>query len=62
MLHCFLPESNNSGRILPELKEDIRKLTQNHDILAKTILRKCRDIKNQIVTFHKTELGQYAYK
>ena len=43
-----------------ELKEDIRKLTQNHDIRAMTILRKCRNIKNQIVTFHKTELGQYV--
>ena len=41
-----------------ELKEDVRKLTQNHDIRAITILRKCRNIKTQIVTFHKTELGQ----
>ena len=41
-----------------ELKEDVRKLAQNHDIGAMTILRKCRNIKNQIVTFHKTELGQ----
>ena len=41
-----------------ELKEDIRKLTQNHDIRAMAILRKCRNIKNQIVTFQKTELGQ----
>ena len=43
-----------------ELKEDIRKLTQNHDIRVMTILRKCRNIKNQILTFHKTELGQYV--
>ena len=42
-----------------ELKEDIRKLTQNHDIRAMAILSKCRSIKNQTVTFHKTELGQY---
>ena len=40
-----------------ELKEDIRKLTQNHDIRAMTTITKCRNIKNQIVTFHKTELG-----
>ena len=40
-----------------ELKEDVRKLTQNHDIRAMPILRKCRNIKNQIVSFHKTELG-----
>ena len=42
-----------------ELKEDIRKLTQNYDISVMKILQKCRNIKNQIVTFHKTELGQY---
>merc|ERR1711911_349316 len=40
-----------------ELKEDVRKLTENHDIRAMTTIRKCRKIKNQIVTFHKTELG-----
>ena len=40
-----------------ELKEDVRKLTQNYDIRAMTTIRKCRKIKNQIVTFHKTELG-----
>ena len=40
-----------------ELKEDIRKLTQNYNIRAMPILRKCRNIKNQTVTFHKTELG-----
>ena len=43
-----------------ELKEDIRKLTQNHDIRAMPIMRKCRNIKNQIVAFHKTDLGQSA--
>ena len=43
-----------------ELKEDVRKLTQNHDIRGMPIMRKCRKIKNQIVTFHKTELGQFA--
>ena len=43
-----------------ELKEDIRKMTQNHDIRAMAIQRKCRKIQNQIVTFHKTELGQFA--
>ena len=41
-----------------ELKEDVRKLSENHDIRVMTTLRKCRNIKNQIVTFHKTELGQ----
>ena len=40
-----------------ELKEDVRKLTENHDIRALPILRKCRNIRNQIVTFHKIELG-----
>ena len=40
-----------------ELKEDVRKLTENHDIRAMALMRKCRKIKNQIVTFHKTELG-----
>ncbi len=40
-----------------ELKEDVRKLTQNHDIRAITTLKKCRKIKNHIVTFHKIELG-----
>ena len=45
-----------------ELKEDIRKMSQNHDIRAMTILRKSRKIKNQIVTFRKTELGEYAFK
>ena len=43
-----------------ELKEDVRKLTENHDIRAMTTIRKCRKIKNQIVTFHKTELGLHA--
>ena len=40
-----------------ELKEDIRKLYENHDIRAMALMRKCRKIKNQIVTFHKIELG-----
>ena len=40
-----------------ELKEDVRKLTQNRDIRAVTKMKKCRKIKNQIVTFHKIELG-----
>ena len=40
-----------------ELKEDVRKLTQNHNIRAMTLLRKCNKIKNQILTFHKIELG-----
>ena len=40
-----------------ELKEDVRKLTQNHNIRAMTVLRKCNKIKNQILTFHKIELG-----
>ena len=40
-----------------ELKEDVRKLSENHDIRAMALMRKCRKIKNQIVTFHKTELG-----
>ena len=42
-----------------ELKEDVRKLTQNYNIQAMTLLRKCKKIKNQIVTFHKLELGKY---
>ena len=40
-----------------ELKEDVRKLTQNHSIRAMTLLKKCRKIKKQVVTFHKIELG-----
>ena len=41
-----------------ELKEDVRKLAQKHNIQAMTLLRKCNKIKNQIVTFHKIELGE----
>ena len=41
-----------------ELKEDVRKLMQNHNIQAMVLLRKCSKIKNQIVTFHKIELGE----
>ncbi len=44
-----------------ELKEDVRKLTENHDIRAMSILRKCRNIKKQIVKFHKTELGNKTF-
>ena len=42
-----------------ELKEELRRLTQNRDIHALTILKKCRKIKNQMVTFHKIELGYF---
>ena len=41
-----------------ELKEDVRRLTQNHDIRAIPMIRKCRNIKYQMVTFHKIELGK----
>ena len=57
---CFLASFLNPiilDAYYHELKEDIRKLTQNHDIRAMPIMRKCRNIKNQIVTFHKMELG-----
>ena len=40
-----------------ELKEDVRKLSRNHDICTMTTIRRCRNVKNQIVTFHKIELG-----
>merc|ERR1711893_95477 len=40
-----------------ELREDVRKLSENLDIRAMALMRKCRKIKNQIVTFHKIELG-----
>ena len=62
---CFLASFLNPiilDAYYHELKEDIRKLTQNHDIRAMPIMRKCRNIKNQIVAFHKTELGQSAKK
>ena len=42
-----------------ELKEEVRRHTQNHDIRAMTILKRCRKVKNQIVTFHKIELGYF---
>ena len=61
ILLCFITSFLNPiilDAYYHELKEDVRKLTQNHDIRAMPILRKCRTIKNQIVTFHKTELGQ----
>ena len=44
-----------------ELKEEVRRLTQIRDIRAMTILKRCKKIKNQIVTFHKIELG-YFYR
>ena len=40
-----------------ELKEDVRKLMQNQNIRAMTLLKKCQKIRNQILTFHKIELG-----
>ena len=40
-----------------ELKEDIRKMTQNYNDEAMTIVKKCRNIKKEIVQFHKIELG-----
>ena len=40
-----------------ELKEDVRKMTQNYKIRAMKTLKKYKNIKSQIVTFHKTELG-----
>ena len=44
-----------------ELKEDIRKMTQNYNDEAMTIVRKCRNIKKEIVQFQKIELG-YSIK
>ena len=41
-----------------ELKEDVRKLTKNYNYEAMTTLRKCRNIKKEIVKFHKIELGK----
>ena len=40
-----------------ELKEDIRKMTQNYNDEAMITVRKCRHIKIEIVQFHKIELG-----
>ena len=40
-----------------ELKEDVRKMTQNYNVEAMTTVRKCRNIKKEIVQFHKIELG-----
>ena len=46
-----------------ESKEDVRKMTQNNNIKAMTTLRKCRNIKKEIVQFHKIELGKkYLFK
>ena len=62
-MFCFIASFMNPiilDAYYHELKEDIRKLTQNHDIRAMAIQRKCRKIKNQTVTFHKTELGQFT--
>ena len=40
-----------------ELKEDVRKMTQNRDNRAMATVRKCRRVKRQIVIFRKIELG-----
>ena len=40
-----------------ELKEDVRKMTQNYNDEAMPIVRKCRHVKIEIVQFHKIELG-----
>ena len=58
---CFITSALNPiilDAYYHELKEDIRKLLQKRDIRAMPMLRKCRKIKNQIVTFHKIELGR----
>ena len=40
-----------------ELKEDIRKMTQNYNTDAMSVVRKSRKIKKEVVQFHKIELG-----
>ena len=41
-----------------ELKEDVRNMTQNYIDEAMTTVRKCRNIKKEIIQFHKIELGK----
>ena len=41
-----------------ELKEDVRKMTQNKNFDAIRVLRKCRNIRREVVEFHKIELGK----
>ena len=41
-----------------ELKEDVRKMTEDFNNKAITTMRKCRNIKKEIVQFHKIELGR----
>ena len=40
-----------------ELKEDVRKMTQNYNTDVIRIQKKCRNIKKEVVQFHKIELG-----
>ena len=40
-----------------ELKEDIRKMTQNYNTDAMEVIRNSRNIKKEVVQFHKIELG-----
>ena len=41
-----------------ELKEDVRKMAQKYDTEAISLLKKCRNIKREVVQFHKIELGE----
>ena len=41
-----------------ELKEDVRKMTQKYDTDAIRLSKKCRNIKREVVQFHKIELGE----
>ena len=40
-----------------ELKEDVRKMTQSENANAIGVLRKCRNMKREVIQFHKIELG-----
>ena len=41
-----------------ELKEDVRKMTEDFNNKAIATMRKCRNIKKEIIKFHKIELGK----
>ena len=41
-----------------ELKEEVRIMTQNYNVEAMTTVRKCRNIKKEMVQFYKIELGR----